>query len=297
MKPKILITGATGATGGAAAELLLKKGISIRALVHKEDERSKKLRDQGAEIVVAELTDLRAVRPALAGINRAYFIFPIRPDLVQTTAIFAQAALEAKVELIVNMSQRTARPDALSDSALHHWLAERVLDWSGTPVTHLRPTIFNEWLLYMRKGISNGYYRVPFGTTGKFAPISTEDQGAVIAEILTNPDPHIGQTYLLLGPTELTPPEIAETISQTLGKTVRYEQISGTQWVEEIYGPNIPYGNQHIEAVAKMHALGQMGGTNDVVKKITGRKPQSVAEFVAKHREAFESDKGFQKRG
>jgi NAD(P)H dehydrogenase (quinone) len=289
MKPLILIAGATGATGNVATKLLLEKGFRVRALVHKDDERALKLQALGAEIFVGDLLDFRAVRRAFEGTKRAYFVYPMRPGLVQATAHYAQAALEAKAEFIVNMSQMTARPDALSDTALQHWLAERVFDWAGTPVTHLRPTAFDEWLLYVRKGIREGQYRVPFGPTGKFATISAEDQGAVIAEILANPEPHAGQTYPLLGPVELTPPEIAEIVSQTLGKPVRYEHITGAQWVDEASSaPGNPFLVQHISAIAEMHAQGQMAGTNDVVEKITGRKPQTVAEFVEKHRAAFQ---------
>jgi NAD(P)H dehydrogenase (quinone) len=289
MKPTILVAGATGATGSVATKLLLEKGFPVRALVHNDDERAQKLKALGAEIFIGDLLDFRAIRRAFEEIKRAYFVYPMRPGLVQATAHYAQAALEAKTEFIVNMSQRTARPDALSDSALQHWLAERVFDWAGTMVTHLRPTAFNEWLLYVRKGIRDGQYRVPFGPTGKFAPISAEDQGAVIAEILANPEPHAGQTYPLLGRVELTPPEIAEIVSQTLGKPVRYEHITGAQWVEEASkAPGNSFLIQHASAVAQMHALGQMAGTNDVVETITGHRPQTVAEFVEKHRVDFQ---------
>jgi NAD(P)H dehydrogenase (quinone) len=287
MKPTILVAGATGATGSVATKLLLEKGFPVRAFVHKDDERARRLQALGAELFVGDLLDFRTVRRAFEGIKRAYFVYPIRPGLVQATAHYAQAALEAKAEFIVNLSQRTARPDALSDVALQHWLAERVFDWAGTPVAHLRPTIFNEWLLDMRKSIRDGHYCVPFGTTGKFAPISTEDQGAVIAEILADPESHGGQTYFLLGPVELTPPEVAEIVSQTLGKPVRYEQITGAEWVKH-FGTGTPFGIQHVSGIAEMHALGQMAGTNDVVEKITGRKPQTVAEFVEEHRAAFQ---------
>jgi NAD(P)H dehydrogenase (quinone) len=285
--PPVLIAGAAGHTGSVATKVLLEKGFPVRALVHNDDERSQKLKALGAETFAGDLRDLRSLRRAFEGIKRAYFVYPILPDIVQATATFAQAAVEAKAEFIVNLSQRTARADALSDSALQHWLAERVFDWAGTPVTHLRPTIFNEWLLFMRKWISEGHYRVPFGTKGKFAPISTEDQGRVIAEILANPELHVGQTYPLLGPVELTPPEVAEIVSQTLGKRVRYEQISGAEWVKEVFKSDREFWVQHVSMVAKQHALGQMGGTNDVVEKITGRRPQSVAEFVEQHRAAW----------
>ena len=101
----ILIGGATGATGSVATKLLLKKGFSIRAFVHKDDERAHKLRALGADIFVGELLDFRAVRRAFEGIKRAYFVYPMRPGVVQATAHYAQAALEAKAEFIVNMSR------------------------------------------------------------------------------------------------------------------------------------------------------------------------------------------------
>lgn len=286
--PHVLIGGATGATGSVATKLLLEKGFPVRAFVHKDDERARKLEALGAEIFVGELLDFRAVRRAFEGIKRAYFVYPMRPGLVEATANYAQAALEAKAEFIVNMSQRTSRPDAPSNSALQHWLAERVFDWSGTPVCHLHPTAFNEWLFYMRNMIREGRYAVAFGGTGRFAPISAEDQGAVIAAILADPSGHAGQTHHLFGPVELTPPEIAEIVSKTLGKEVRYEQITGEQWVREVTGQDIPFLSQHVQAIAEMHARGQMAGTNDVVKKITGRRPQTVAEFVEKHRAVWQ---------
>lgn len=284
----ILIAGAAGHTGRVASEVLLQKGFAVRAIVRSDDARAAALRHLGAEVVVADLLDLRALRPAFDGVKRAYFVYSILPDLVQATATFAQAAREAETEFIVNLSQRTARPDAQSDSAMQHWLAERVLDWSGIAVTHLRPTIFNEWLLFMRQGIRQGQYRVPFGPAGKFAPISTEDQGRVIAEILAHPAPHSGQTYPLLGPVEMTPPELAAIVSAVLGRAVRYEQVSGAAWVKEVFNSDRAFWVQHLTAIAEQHARGEMAGTNDVVETITGRKPQSVADFVRQHRAAFD---------
>jgi NAD(P)H dehydrogenase (quinone) len=62
---RFLIAGATGATGGAAAALLLDKGRKVRTFVHREDERSEALRKRGAEVVVGDLVDFDAVREAL----------------------------------------------------------------------------------------------------------------------------------------------------------------------------------------------------------------------------------------
>ena len=93
-----------------------------------------------------------------------------------------------------------------------------------------------------------------------------------------------GKTYPLTGPVELTPPEIAETVGTALGKTVRYETITGEQWVLEVAGQDIPFLTQHIKAIAEMHRDGLMAGTSDFVERITGRAPMTLAEFVDKHR-------------
>jgi NAD(P)H dehydrogenase (quinone) len=59
---RFLITGATGATGGAAAAQLLEKGRQVRAFVHREDDRSEDLRKARAEVVIGDLLDFDAVR-------------------------------------------------------------------------------------------------------------------------------------------------------------------------------------------------------------------------------------------
>lgn len=287
-KPPILIVGATGATGKVATRLLLEKGFPIRAFVHRDDERSRVLADLGAEIVIGDLLDFRAVRRAFDGAERAYFVYPIRPGIVQATVHFAQAAIEARTEFIVNMSQKSSRQDSSSDAALQHWLAERVLDRAGIPVAHLRPTYFADWLLYMRNMIREGRMSVPFGTTGRHAPIAAEDQGAVIAAILEDPAPHKGMIYPLFGPVELTSPEIAAAVGQVLGKKIRYEKITSEQWVREVRGQEIPFLAQHLHEVAVDHENGVFAGTNDVVEKLTGRPPMTVAEFVEKHRTVWQ---------
>src|SRR6516225_11956249 len=164
----VLVTAATGFTGGATVEEFLARGRHVRALAHREDARSKRLQELGAEVVFGDFLDLDAIRAAVQGVRRAYFVYPIRPGIIQATAYFAQAAKEASVEAVVNMSQISARGDARSHAAHDHWVAERVFDWSGVGVTHLRPTFFAEWLLYYASMVKAGALAVPFGT-GKHA--------------------------------------------------------------------------------------------------------------------------------
>jgi uncharacterized protein YbjT (DUF2867 family) len=150
------------------------------------------------------------VRRALDGIQSAYFVYPILPGLLDATAYFAQSAKEAGVPAVVNMSQVSARREAKSHAARDHWPSERIFDWSGLGVTHLRPTIFSEWLLrpYVRPMIRDeGVIKLPFGQR-RHAPIAAEDQSRLIASILLNPEPHVGKSTSSMDPSKWTTPEL-----------------------------------------------------------------------------------------
>ena len=135
-----LITGATGNTGETTVRLLLQRGHRVRAFVHRSDARSESLAADGAEIVVGDLLDFHALSAALRGVTGAYFCYPIAPGLLDAIAIFAQAASEAGLKAVVNMSQISARREANSNAARHHWIGERLLDRTAMKTAHLRPT-------------------------------------------------------------------------------------------------------------------------------------------------------------
>ncbi len=278
----------SGATGREATRLLISRGLSVRALVHTRDERSERLAHLGADVVVGDLLDVRAVQRAWDGMKRGYFVYPMRPGLVQAAAYFLQGALDAGAEFIVNMSQRTAQANAQSDAALQHWLTERLFDRAWIGVAHLQPTIFHDWLLYMRGQIREGRYHVPFDPEGRFAPVASEDQACVIAAILADPGSHVGQTYQLTGPEELTAPDIARIATEALGHEVSYARISGEQWVGNLHGIKAPYLAQHLDGIAQIQAQGGMAGQNDTIERIAGIRPMSTAQFIEKHRAAFQ---------
>jgi NAD(P)H dehydrogenase (quinone) len=291
-RSRFLITGATGATGGSAAELLISQGFPVRALVHREDERSARLRAKGAEIVVGDLLNLDDVSNALKGVEAAYFVYPILPGLIEATAYFAQAAKEAGVSAIVNMSQISARREAKSHGARNHWIAERVLDWSGVPVTHLRPTFFAQWLLYPANRatiVERGTINLPFGE-GRHAPIAAEDQARLIAAILAKPAAHGGKVYPLCGPIEMGQADIAATLSDLLDRKITYQPITIPEFRERLEKAGRPeFLIQHLCAVAIDYQNGIFAGEDKIIAEVTGKPPMAVQEFVALHSDAFES--------
>ena len=288
---RLLIAGATGATGRATVEALQHSGNQVRALVHTDDARADDLRRLGAEIVLGDLLEIDSVRSAMEGVDAAYFVFPIAPRLLDATAYFAQAAHEAGVGAIVNLSQATAKRDSKSHAAQNHWIAERVFDWSGTPVTHLRPTLFAEWLLYAFAvgGIRDqDVLALPFGD-GRFFPLAAQDQGQIIAAILDDPTPHAGQTYRLDGPTELDGHGIAAALAEVLGRPISYRPvpISAFQDVAANIPSLGPFFAQHIGAVAQDLQDGLLKEPGVTVQHFTGATPTTIQAFAEAHRQLF----------
>src|ERR1700757_4919637 len=138
-----LITGATGKTGVPTVELLRQRGFRVRALVRTVDDRATRLRELGAEVVQGDLLDVDAVSSAMVGVTAAYFCYPIDPPrLLEATAIFAQAAADAGVGAVVNMSQSPARREAQYYGPREHWIAERLLDRTPIQAKDQAPTLF-----------------------------------------------------------------------------------------------------------------------------------------------------------
>jgi NAD(P)H dehydrogenase (quinone) len=287
-----LISGATGKTGVPTVELLRESGFRVRAFVHTLDDRATRLRELGAEVVHGDLLDFDAVSSAMVGVTAAYFCYPIDPPrLLEATAIFAQAATEANVGAVVNMSQSPARREAQYYGPREHWIAERLLDRTPIMTTHLRPTLFADWLRWQWVRHENqGVLRLPFGNA-RHAPIASADQARVIAAILANPAPHDRQIYPLYGPEELDHHAIAQKMAQTLGIPVRYEPVDIPSFAAAMRAQGAsPFLAQYLSNVAHDYQNSDaFTGTNNLVEVISGTPPMTVEQYTTVNRKSFES--------
>jgi NAD(P)H dehydrogenase (quinone) len=283
-----LVASASGFTGTRVVHLLLERGHAVRAFVHRVDQRSEALANAGAEIAVGDLLRLEDVSSAMEGVGSAYFVYPIAPGLMDATATFAQAAAENKIRAIVNMSQISARRYSESNAAQQHWIAERILDWGPTPVTHMRPTFFAEWLVKHGRSVAQeNVLRLPL-EEGRHAPIAAEDQAHVITATLEDPEPHAGKVYELFGPEEFNHYEIAEIFSRVLGRTVEYEPISVETFEQNLTkAGRSPHLVQHLCAVAVDYRKGLFSGTNDVVERIGKKSGTTLESFIEQNRALF----------
>jgi uncharacterized protein YbjT (DUF2867 family) len=285
MSKKILITGATGDTGRAAVRESIALGLDVRAMVHTIDARSDALKALGAEVVVGDLLQIDTVRTAMQGVEAAYFVWPVQPGLINATVNFAQAARETGVNTVINLSQRSANRESSSDSCRDTFIAEEILNWSGLPVIHLRPTYFLEWLLYpwQLPFLQQGVLRMPVGK-GRHSPIAADDQGRAIAALLKNPEGHIGTTINLSGPVEMDHEQMAAELSEALGRTIVFQDLPVEEYVQSIREMGVPaYIVQHLDGAMRDYHNGRMAGADSNVEQLTGRRSMTVGEFARLH--------------
>jgi NAD(P)H dehydrogenase (quinone) len=285
MSKKVLIAGATGDTGRAAVRESIALGLDVRAMVHKKDDRSAALEALGAEVVVGDLLEINTIRDAMKDVDAAYLVWPVQPGLINVTVNFAQTAKETGVKTVINLSQRSANRESSSDSCRDTYLAEEILNWSGLPFIHLRPTYFLEWLLYpwQLPYLQQGVLRMPVGK-GRHSPISADDQGRAIAALLKSPEAHIGTTIPLSGPVEMDHEQMAAELSEALGRKIVFQDLPIDEYCASITAMGVPpYIVQHLGGAMADYQIGRMSGADNNVEKLTGRRSMTVGEFALLH--------------
>jgi len=298
MSPEtILVTGAAGGVGSTARVaigILLEQGHRVRAMVRKLDARADALRDLGAEVVVADMLDIVAVRAAMQGCSVVYFTMSVSPNYLEAATNVAVTAKSLGVKAFVSLSQMTVSQMSETETTSspqqkQEWLAEQMLRWSGLPVVYLRPTAFLEmFLIQAAKGIrDDNAIRMPFAD-GRTSPIAAADVGAAAATVLANPQPHIGKVYDLTGPKSLTMLEVAREFSGALGRPIQYVNVPPQVWEAELQEARLPaHLTAHLITMGQLNRDNRYDRMNDAFQQLVGRPPISAAEFARRHAADF----------
>ncbi len=298
--PTYLITGAGGGVANISPQVvtgLLNGGGSVRAMVHHDDSRAEALRALGADVIVGDLTSPVDVAAAMSGITRMFFNMSVSPDYLQATAVVCAIAKELdRLEVLVNMSQMTvsqmtATSTEESKQQRLHWLAEHVINWSGVPAVHIRPTVLLENPLFAMLAAHSirerGQLALPFGT-GRTSPVASSDVAEVVTAVLRAPQHHLGAVYELTGPATLDVDELAEQYAQALGRPITAVRPPYDEWVEVLDQVGLPaHVQQHIATMAKLHHEGRYNRSTHDVEDITGHPALTVRQYVELHRALF----------
>jgi uncharacterized protein YbjT (DUF2867 family) len=284
---KILITGATGNVGSAVLDILSSTDANLRALVHDEP-KAQSLRDRGVEAILGDFLDPESLAPALEGVGTVLLITPIHPEQVRQAANVIEAARDSDNDpRIVRLSVAQASHEAPTKNSRQHAQIEEELISSRLPYTLLRPTTFRQNTLATARAVaSEGRNYQPF-KDGKLGMIDARDMGKVAAKVLTE-EGHEGKTYTLTGPAAISFYEIAEMLSEVLGKKVDYVPISLEKAKEAMLGMGLSeWKAEVLIEYARAHSQGYSNFTTEDVEQLTGHPATSYREFATNFTRAF----------
>ena len=288
---RVLVTAATGKIGGAVAAQLLEKGVPTRALVHREDARSTRLRALGAEVVVADMFDIQQVAAAVDGVDRVFFNPPYHPHVLDSAVAFAVAARRSGVEAVVALGQWLASPDYPSLMTRHAWLTDRLFELlPDTAHVAVDPGYFaDNYLNLLPMAAALGVLPLPTGG-GRNAPPSNEDIARVAVGALLDPHRHDGRAYRPTGPTLLSGAEIADAMGEALGRRVRHIEIPPRMFMKAVrvnakrlgFDVYVQSGLRHYLPESGLGTW-EVGGPTTHVRDVAGVEPEDFLTIARRY--------------
>jgi NAD(P)H dehydrogenase (quinone) len=275
--PRIAVTGATGAVGGAVARLLSEAGLEQRLLARSPEAAPQLV---GAEVRRADYGDAATTAAALEGVDVVLMVSaPESDDRVALHQGFVDAAVSAGVGHVVYTSFHGASPDAVFTLAREHAVTESLLRESGLGWTFLRDSFYLDFVPHLVG--DDGVIRGPAGD-GRAAFVARDDVARSAVAVLRDPAAHRGATYDLTGREALSLADAARILSDVRGTPVTFHD----ETIDEAYASRASYGapDWQVEAWVSTYtsiAAGEQADVSDAVRRLTGREPLTLAQLLA----------------
>ncbi|MCJ2181804.1 SDR family oxidoreductase [Novosphingobium sp. 1949] len=296
---KIIVTGASGAFGRAAAEQLLARcAPEDLVFLTRTPEKLKPFAEAGAQVRSADFDDPATLPAAMQGGERMLLISTARVGTrVGQHRNAVEAAVATGVGHIVYTSLIAA--DAPGNPAivkLDHRATEEIIEASGAAWTHLRDSQYAEAIAraMVIPALAEGRKADNCGE-GKVAFVSREDCVASAVGVLTQ-DGHANTAYTLTGPELLSIPEALAMASEIADKPIVVEPVDDAamfayfdalgvpRHASDIVpdGP-IPWSSDDMVTFGQAIREGYFEQATDHVAKLTGRPPRSLRDVMLQH--------------
>ena len=287
----ILITGAAGRSGAAVVREFARQGVPVRALVRDAVRAASLAALPGVEIVTGDMLVAATLGPVLDGVERVLMISGARQRMVETQCAFIDAAKAAGVPHVVKFSGAESGigfdAQAFRGTRAHEEV-ERYLERSGLAWTHLRPSQFMQTYLveHARSIVAEGAIYAPMGDA-VLAPIDIEDIAKIACAVL-RADGQEGMRYDMTGPEALTMDEVAERISTSIGRPVRYVDVTPDEHRRRLAAANVP--TDFAELLVELYGQRRKHGRARLALGVHDRfgvVPTTFAEFARREAAAF----------
>lgn len=260
-KQTILVIGANGKTGRRVVQRLRAADYPVKAASRSSE-------------TPFDWNDTATWAPALAGAHAVYITF--YPDLAfpgaaEKVEAFSKLAVSLGTKRLVLLSGRGE--EGARD-------AEIRLENSGADWTVVRCSVFNQnFSESFAEAICYGHLSMPAGDTRE-PFVDGEDIADVVFAALTD-DRHIGQLYELTGPRLLTITQVAQELSQAIGREVHYHAVSVDEYARELIAHD--FSEEEAQPIAQLISDvldGRNAYLTDGVQRALGREPRDFADYA-----------------
>ena len=286
----ILVTGATGRTGGALVRRLSAAGVPVRALARSASRAEGLSALPQVEVVEGDMARPATLDPALRDVDRAMLISSADPTMLEVQSNFIDAAAKAGVEHLVKLSGIIPDAESPFRFARMHGEIERRLEASGMAFTHLRAGEFmHAYFRQVPAIVATGKLLRPM-EDARIASIDVDDIAEVAAAVLTGWG-HEEATYPLTGPEALSMTDVAEKLSAATGKRIEYINVAPEEATSAQLAAGMPPFTA--EALAELFAerrKGKEAQVSPLVQTILGRRATSFDEFAVRHAAIFRGE-------
>ena len=270
-----LVLGGTGRTGSLVARKLAERGLSARTASR-----------HGADVPF-DWDNPATHGPALAGVGRIYLVTPVMrvtyAGLVSDFLDLAEAFGVRHVTYLSAYGSNQAPPEVDIRAVELDLMSRRAFTSSVLRPAWVMQNFSDEHLPVVQDMIT-----VPTAG-GAEAFVDAADIAAVAVETLADPDAHAGAAYAPTGPEALTVAEVAGIIAGVGGRPVIHNDVERSVWIDGAIAAGVvpaDYGVM-LNWLTAMIASGHGSRPNDDVRRVTGSRPASFADFARRNAHAW----------
>jgi len=280
----ILITGASGNVGKEVLKQIVQTGVQVRAAFQSVSKAA--VAPSGIEPVTVDFNQPETLRAALKGVDRVFLVGPPTAQLPVLERKAIDVIRQSDVRQVVKLSAMGGREATFTRQ---HAQSEDYIQSSGVPCTFLRPNGFMQNMVNYNAATINTQNAF-YGSEGegRVSQIDIRDVAAVAIKALTE-DGHVGKAYTLTGPEALTNMEIAQILSDDLGREIRFVNLAPADLKQAVLAAGVPEWNADaLLDLQRLYREGKAATVTHDVEQILGRRPTSFAQFSRDHKYAFE---------
>lgn len=295
----IIVTGASGQFGRAAAEQLIERvAPSELILTTRKPEQLADLAAAGAQVRFANFDDPTSLKTAFEGGQRMLLISTARVGTrVGQHKNAIDAAVAAGVKHIAYTSVVNAdKPGNPAIVSWDHRDTEKLVEASGAAFTHLRDSHYAEAVAMVIAPIAIAAGRLPGSAhDGAVAFVSREDCVASAVAVLTTPG-HENKTYDLTGPELLSIPKAIKMISELCGKPLVFDYVTDEDMQAHFdrlgfprhasdgpIDPARPWSSDDMVSFERAIREGFFAVLSDHVRTLTGKPPRPLHDVLVQY--------------